>query len=87
MLKCHSTFDCQCLLLSSAPCVLLWFYCDTSEFYALNMPKAIKSDARSIMLKVKSFFEEEAGLQAPIIPFNQVCKRISATTGVTVVKF
>ncbi|GBO98522.1 hypothetical protein EVAR_114_1 [Eumeta japonica] len=45
------------------------------------MPKAIKSDARSIILKVKSFFEEEARLQAPIIPFNQIYKRISAATG------
>jgi len=45
------------------------------------MPKAIKSDARSIILKVKSFFEEEARAEAPIIPFNQIYKRISAATG------
>ncbi|GBP58671.1 hypothetical protein EVAR_97074_1 [Eumeta japonica] len=32
---------------------------------------------------VKSFFEEEARLQAPIIPFNQIYKRISAATGVS----
>ncbi|CAH2075137.1 unnamed protein product, partial [Iphiclides podalirius] len=47
------------------------------------MPKAIKSDVRSIILNVKSFFEEEARLQAPIIPFNQIYKRISAATGVS----
>lgn len=45
------------------------------------MPKAIKSDARNIILKVKSFFEEESRQQAPIIPFNQIYKRISAATG------
>ncbi|GBP85997.1 hypothetical protein EVAR_57473_1 [Eumeta japonica] len=33
--------------------------------------------------EVKSFFEEEARLQAPIIPFNQIYKRISAATGVS----
>ncbi|KAL4712109.1 hypothetical protein ACJJTC_010970 [Scirpophaga incertulas] len=47
------------------------------------MPKAIKSDARSIILKDKAFFEEEARAVAPIIPFNQVYKRISPATGVS----
>ncbi|KOB66397.1 Uncharacterized protein OBRU01_21163 [Operophtera brumata] len=45
------------------------------------MPKAIKGDARNIILKVKAFFEEEARQKAPIIPFNQITKRVSVATG------
>ncbi|KOB72518.1 Uncharacterized protein OBRU01_12119 [Operophtera brumata] len=45
------------------------------------MSKAIKSDARNIILKVKAFFEEEARQKAPIIAFNQI--RVSVATGVS----
>ncbi|KAL4719662.1 hypothetical protein ACJJTC_009278 [Scirpophaga incertulas] len=77
MLKCHSIVSVYYIR------VLCVFCCDISTFTAFNMPKAIKSDARSIILKDKAFFEEEARAVAPIIPFNQVYKRISAATGVS----
>ncbi|CAK1588989.1 unnamed protein product [Parnassius mnemosyne] len=47
------------------------------------MPKTIKSDARNIILKVFNFCEQEARGQAPIMPFNQVYKRVSAATDVS----
>jgi hypothetical protein len=75
MLKCHSIVSVYYIW------VLYIFCCDISIFSAFIMPKPIKSDARSIILKVKAFFEEEARAEASIIAFNQVYKRISAATG------
>lgn len=45
------------------------------------MPKALRSDARNIILKVLAFMEEEKRLQAPIIPFQKLYDRVAAATG------
>lgn len=45
------------------------------------MPKALHCDAREIVLKVMGFMEAESIGDTPIIPFNQVYKRVSVATG------
>ncbi|CAK1595891.1 unnamed protein product [Parnassius mnemosyne] len=47
------------------------------------MPKALKSDARQIILKVLSFMKEEKRVQAPTIPFEKLYERVAAATGVS----
>lgn len=45
------------------------------------MPKALKSDARNVILQVLAFMKEEKRLKTPVIPFEKLYERVAAATG------
>ncbi|CAG9135016.1 unnamed protein product [Plutella xylostella] len=47
------------------------------------MPKALKSDARKVILDVYAFMQEEKRNKAPLIPFEKLEERVAAATGVS----
>lgn len=50
-------------------------------FYEGKMPRALKSDARNIILNVLIFMKEEKRLNAPVFPFVKLYERVAAATG------
>ncbi|XP_045447870.1 uncharacterized protein LOC123656209 [Melitaea cinxia] len=47
------------------------------------MPKTLRSGERELVLKVKRFCEREKTNKAPLIPFENVRRRVAAMTGIS----
>ncbi|XP_045451000.1 uncharacterized protein LOC123659880 [Melitaea cinxia] len=67
---------CQCSELSR---FLIFF----SVIYLSIMPKTLRSGERELVLKVKRFCEREKTNKAPLIPFENVRRRVAAMTGIS----